>query len=57
MQLKNPILVGFGIRDRASFEAASRHANGAIIGSAFVKALQGGKDEEQTVKEFLGEVL
>ncbi|PZR26195.1 MAG: tryptophan synthase subunit alpha [Citrobacter freundii] len=53
MQLKNPVLVGFGIRDRASFEAASKHANGAIIGSAFVKALQGSRDEEKTVREFL----
>jgi|SRR6218665_376468 len=57
MNLKNPVLVGFGIRDRASFEAASRYANGAIIGTAFVKALGGSKDEEQVVKEFLGAVL
>lgn len=57
MQLKNPVLVGFGIRDRASFEAASRHANGAIIGSAFVKALENSTDEDRTVKEFLAGVL
>lgn len=57
MQLKNPVLVGFGIRDRASFEAASRHANGAIIGSAFVKALENSTDEDRTVREFLAGVL
>lgn len=57
MQLNNPVLVGFGIRDRASFEEAGKHANGAIIGSAFVKALQNSDDEENSVKEFLSEIL
>ena len=57
MKLNNPVLVGFGIRDRASFEEAGKHANGAIIGSAFVKALQNSDDEEHSVKEFLSGVL
>jgi tryptophan synthase alpha chain len=57
MNLKNPVLVGFGIKDKASFEAACAHANGAIIGSAFIKALGGAKDVNQATKEFLGEVL
>lgn len=57
LRLKNPVLVGFGIRDRNSFEAACKHANGAIIGSAFVKALENSKNEEQAVKEFLGEIV
>ncbi|WP_445382739.1 tryptophan synthase subunit alpha [Robiginitalea sp. IMCC43444] len=39
MQLKNPQVVGFGIHDRESFEAAVRYAKGAIIGSAFIKSL------------------
>ena len=41
MKLRNPVLVGFGIRDRESFEAACLHANGAIIGTAYIKALEG----------------
>lgn len=57
MNLSNPVLVGFGIRDRQTFEAACRHANGAIIGSAFVKALQNSRDEPKVVKEFLATVL
>jgi len=57
MGLTNPVLVGFGIRDRQSFEAACHHANGAIIGSAFVKALQNTGNEENTIKEFLRTVL
>jgi len=40
MGLKNPVLVGFSIRDRASFEAACLHTNGAIIGTAYIRALE-----------------
>lgn len=37
--ITNPMMIGFGIHDKASFDAASGYADGAIIGSAFVKAL------------------
>jgi len=37
--LKNPILVGFGIKDRETFNEACANANGAIIGTAYIKAL------------------
>jgi tryptophan synthase alpha chain len=39
MKLKNPIIVGFGIKDRETFAQATAHADGAIIGSAFIQAL------------------
>ena len=39
MKLKNPIVVGFGIKDRETFAQATAHADGAIIGSAFIHAL------------------
>ena len=44
MGLRNPVLVGFSIRDKASFEAACRHTNGAIIGTAYIRALEGAGD-------------
>ncbi len=53
MNLKNPVLVGFGIRDRQSFEEACEQANGAIIGTAFIKALENSTNEEVSVKQFL----
>lgn len=53
MQLKNPVLVGFGIKDKQTFEAASRHTNGAIIGSAYIKALEKSGEITQITKEFL----
>jgi len=40
MNLKNPVMIGFGISDKESFSKACEYANGAIIGSAFIKALE-----------------
>lgn len=39
LQLRNPRMVGFGISNRQTFEAACAHASGAIIGSRFVTLL------------------
>lgn len=52
--LKNPRIVGFGIKDKASFDKAARHSSGAIIGSQFVRVLEASKDNlEQGIKEFI----
>jgi len=39
MHLKNPLVVGFGINNKRTFEQATKSTSGAIIGSAFVKHL------------------
>ena len=39
MELNNPQIVGFGISNAETFDAATKYANGAIIGSAFIKML------------------
>jgi tryptophan synthase alpha chain len=57
MQLKNPVLVGFGIKDKATFQTACKYTNGAIIGTAYIKSLEGAKDIEKSTKEFLEGVL
>jgi tryptophan synthase alpha chain len=57
MQLQNPVLIGFGIKDKATFETASSYANGAIIGTAYIKALEQGGNVEQATKSFLETVL
>jgi len=43
MHLKNPTIFGFGIKDNATFKNACQYANGAIVGTAFVKLL--GEDD------------
>ena len=57
MNLKNPVLVGFGIKDKATFQSACKYSNGAIIGSAYIKALQNSNDIETATQQFLGDIL
>ena len=57
MSLGNPVLVGFGIKDRSTFETACRYANGAIIGTAYIRALENAKDIRGATKEFLDSIL
>jgi tryptophan synthase alpha chain len=56
-KLRNPVLIGFGIKDKAGFQLASQYASGAIIGSAYIKAIKKSADIEQDTKAFLGAVL
>jgi tryptophan synthase alpha chain len=57
MQLKNPVLVGFGIKDRDTFSVACEHANGAIIGTAYIKALENAGDVSEATSSFLKNIL
>jgi tryptophan synthase alpha chain len=57
MHLNNPILVGFGVKDAASFELATRHTTGAIIGSAYIKALENSTDVSATTAQFLSPII
>jgi tryptophan synthase alpha chain len=41
LNLKSPRLIGFGISDKESFYRTCNYANGAIIGSAYVKSIEG----------------
>lgn len=55
--LNNPVLVGFGIKDKASFDAVCQYANGGIIGSAFIKALENSTDVNASTKSFLSSIV
>ena len=57
LQLQNPVLVGFGIRDKQSFDTACQYASGAIIGSAYIKALSGAADIKTATRGFLSGIL
>jgi tryptophan synthase alpha chain len=56
MGLQNPTLIGFGIHDHDTYQTAARYANGAIIGSAFIKALQGEGSLREKVKGFVEKI-
>ncbi|WP_353126530.1 tryptophan synthase subunit alpha [Parapedobacter pyrenivorans] len=52
MQLKNPVVIGFGISDHHAFTRATDHADGAIVGSAFVNLL-GETDYSSKIPQFI----
>lgn len=56
LQLVNPVLVGFGIKDKTSFDAVCQLADGAIIGSAYIKALENSTDVNASTKSFLSSI-
>jgi tryptophan synthase alpha chain len=53
MGLRNPGIIGFGIHNRDTFTQACTHARGAIIGSAFIKALAQEGSLEQNIQTFI----
>lgn len=55
--LKNPVLVGFGIKDKQTFDGACAYANGAIIGTAYIKALENATDIREATQTFLTNIL
>lgn len=57
MNLKNPRLIGFGISDSSTFRNACKYANGAIIGSAFVKSIDKELTLEKSISFFVHQIL
>jgi tryptophan synthase alpha chain len=55
--LKNPRMIGFGISNAETFANACQFASGAIIGSAFVKALEGQESLEEKVSVFINSIV
>lgn len=53
MGLQNPRLVGFGISNKATYDAAAAYASGAIIGSKFVQFLRSESSPEAAVDKLL----
>ena len=53
LNLTNPRLIGFGIGDRAGFDRACGHADGAIIGSALIQALKDVDDAPAAAARFV----
>ncbi len=53
MELKNPRLVGFGISNKETLDAAWENASGAIIGSRFIECLTEAKSIPEAVTSLL----
>jgi tryptophan synthase alpha chain len=53
MNLKNPRMIGFGISDAKTYSLAAQYAQGAIIGSAFIKAISEQDSMADNIKKFM----
>jgi tryptophan synthase alpha chain len=51
--LKNPVMIGFGIKSKQDFENVTEKADGGIIGTAFVNILLQNRDWEKKAIDFL----
>ena len=56
MKLKNPTIIGFGIRDKETFENACKYSSGAIIGSAFIKHIKQEGKSKESITDFLQKI-
>ncbi|WP_422358734.1 tryptophan synthase subunit alpha [Reichenbachiella sp.] len=55
MNLKNPLITGFGIKDKNSFNQVCQFSKGGIIGSAFVKAIGETQDIKSNIEKFMNQ--
>ena len=53
MNLINPVLTGFGVSNRETFETACQYSRGAITGSVFIRCLQQTSDISKAVNSLL----
>ncbi len=53
MNLRNPRLIGFGINDYETFDTACQYANGAIVGSAFIRHLHDHGTSPESIRAFV----
>ena len=57
MNLRNPRMIGFGISNKQTLEAAQSNAAGAIIGSKFVTLLNESKDADEALDKLFTALL
>ena len=56
LNLVSPTLIGFGIHDRTSYRIAAANSHGAIIGSAFIRALEKAGNLEENIASFINSI-
>jgi tryptophan synthase alpha chain len=56
MKLKNPVIIGFGIKNKVDYSEACKLGNGAIIGSAFINVISDSTDLQKDIPEFIYQI-
>lgn len=57
MNLKNNVMIGFGIKDHKTYAQACRYASGAIIGTAYIQAIENSDSIDSETKKVLNSIL
>ena len=57
MNIQNPLLIGFGISTHKDYLLACKYAQGAIIGSAYIRQLEKGGRIDTTTSGFINSIL
>lgn len=56
INLKNPVMIGFGIKNKSDFEQVTEKAQGGIIGTAFVKTILENENWKEKAEEFINAI-
>lgn len=56
MGLASPTMIGFNIKDAESYKIATEYSNGAIIGTAFIKAIMNSSDLKRDIQKFIATI-
>ncbi|MBL57523.1 MAG: tryptophan synthase subunit alpha [Flavobacteriales bacterium] len=56
MKLNSPTLIGFNVKDAASYKTACTYSQGAIIGTAFIRSLNKNNDLKTAIQEFISSI-
>ena len=55
--LKNPVMIGFGIKNKSDFDKVTEKADGGIIGTAFVNILLNNADWTKKGEDFIRSII
>lgn len=55
--LKNPVMIGFGIKNKSDFDKVTEKADGGIIGTAFVNILLNNEDWPKKGNDFIRSII
>lgn len=55
--LKNPVMIGFGIKNKSDFDKVTEKADGGIIGTAFVNILLNNDDWTKKGENFIRSII
>ncbi len=53
LNLRNPVLTGFGVSGKETFKAACQYSRGAVVGSAFIRCLEEHPEAGEAVRDLL----